>query len=227
MRYWKPGDIFEVVCPNCGAAVEFFKDEANRRCRSCKNMVPNPRMNFGCAAYCQFAEQCLGELGPEGQAIRNNLLKDRLAVEVKKLLGRDFKGIAHTISIARFAEELAREEGAKPAPLLCAAYVHIFQERTEGDGATGRQAIGALLERLGASPDMANQVLEIVDHFATGKIANSIEEKVFRDAHLLASYEERKADTTPGAEEGTLEERIARCLTGTCKRLMLDMAGNV
>lgn len=26
-RYWKPGDIFDVECPQCGNGVEFFKDE--------------------------------------------------------------------------------------------------------------------------------------------------------------------------------------------------------
>ena len=26
-RYWKPGAIFEALCPECGAGVEFFKDD--------------------------------------------------------------------------------------------------------------------------------------------------------------------------------------------------------
>ncbi|MCX8022992.1 MAG: hypothetical protein N2745_09500 [Syntrophorhabdaceae bacterium] len=63
MRYWKPGDIFETVCPHCGNAVEFFKDETTRRCRKCKNIVVNPKMDLGCAAYCKFAATCLGEIG--------------------------------------------------------------------------------------------------------------------------------------------------------------------
>ena len=64
-RYWKPGDIFEAPCPHCGRPVEFFKDESTRRCRNCKQLATNPRMDFGCAAYCKYAEQCLGELGPD------------------------------------------------------------------------------------------------------------------------------------------------------------------
>ena len=35
MRYWKPGDIFEVPCPECGEPTEFYKDEVQRLCRRC------------------------------------------------------------------------------------------------------------------------------------------------------------------------------------------------
>ena len=59
-RYWKPGDISEVKCTGCGRAVEFFKDEPQLRCRGCGQMVTNPKMDPGCAKWCQYAEQCLG-----------------------------------------------------------------------------------------------------------------------------------------------------------------------
>ncbi len=108
-RYWKPGDIFEVECPHCGSPVEFFKDEATRRCRKCRGTVVNPKMDFGCAAYCKYAADCLGELGPELAAKRKDLLKDRVAVEVKTRMGRDFKAIAHAVRVARFVEEIAGE----------------------------------------------------------------------------------------------------------------------
>jgi hypothetical protein len=42
--------------------VEFFKDESTRKCKNCGHGIINPKMDFGCAAYCKFAEQCLGEL---------------------------------------------------------------------------------------------------------------------------------------------------------------------
>ena len=59
-RYWKPGDIFEAPCPACGAVIEFFKDDVRRRCKSCKKMVPNPRLDLGCVEWCEHAEQCVG-----------------------------------------------------------------------------------------------------------------------------------------------------------------------
>lgn len=59
-QFWKPGDIFEIVCPACGAKVEFFKDDAKRRCPGCGHQFPNPKLNLGCAKWCKFADKCLG-----------------------------------------------------------------------------------------------------------------------------------------------------------------------
>ena len=63
MRFWKHDAIFDVSCPTCGEAVEFFKDESHRHCKKCRRRVRNPRLDLGCAEYCQYAEQCL--LGEE------------------------------------------------------------------------------------------------------------------------------------------------------------------
>ncbi|GAF92556.1 unnamed protein product [marine sediment metagenome] len=59
-RFWKPEDIFEVQCTGCGGAVEFFKDEPKLKCHKCGQMVVNPKIDLGCAEWCQYAEQCLG-----------------------------------------------------------------------------------------------------------------------------------------------------------------------
>jgi endogenous inhibitor of DNA gyrase (YacG/DUF329 family) len=71
---WTPDDIYEVPCPRCGAPVEFFKDDARRRCPSCGASLANPKREPGCADWCAAAEKCslgrelLGgdEDGPEG-----------------------------------------------------------------------------------------------------------------------------------------------------------------
>ena len=67
LRFWKPEDIFEAQCPKCGSRVEFFKDEVRRKCR-CGHEIVNPRMNFGCAQWCQYAEQCVGVLPDDVKA---------------------------------------------------------------------------------------------------------------------------------------------------------------
>jgi len=61
-RFWKPDDIFEVQCPGCGGAIEFFKDEPKLKCRKCRRMVLNLKINLGCAEWCKYAEQCLGSM---------------------------------------------------------------------------------------------------------------------------------------------------------------------
>ena len=59
-RFWKPEDIFEVNCPGCHKSVEFFKDEPKLKCRNCGQIVTNPKIDLGCAQWCQYAQQCLG-----------------------------------------------------------------------------------------------------------------------------------------------------------------------
>jgi hypothetical protein len=220
-RYWKPGDIFDVDCPHCGNKVEFFKDEATRKCSKCKNKIVNPRMNFGCAGYCQFAEQCLGDLGPELLAKRNDLFKDRLAIEVKKHLGRDFQKIAHITNTARLAEEIARGEKAVPALAICAAYLHIFCElQTEQEMTTGRKTAGDILEQLGAGPELAGKVLDIIDRFIAGESGDSLDAKMFLDAHIIASYEEKRhgSHEAQSNESGDIQKQ---CLTDTGRKLLI------
>jgi endogenous inhibitor of DNA gyrase (YacG/DUF329 family) len=59
-RFWKPGDIFEAPCPQCGRAVEFWKDDPRRLCPACGTSVANPHHDPGCAAWCKHADECLG-----------------------------------------------------------------------------------------------------------------------------------------------------------------------
>ncbi len=181
-RYWKPGDIFDVDCPHCGTKVEFFRDEATRRCRGCQKTVVNPKMDFGCAAYCRYAADCLGELGPELAAKRADLLKDRVALEVKRLLGSDFQRIAHGLKVARHVEEIVREETVEPAVVLCAAHLHLLME---GPDEGGSQKALDVLERLGAGPELSRKVLDVIEDFRAG-VTDSIEARVLLDAHRLA-----------------------------------------
>ena len=72
-RFWKPEDIFEVKCPGCGRSVEFFKDEPKMKCRNCGQMVANPKIDLGCAEWCQYAQQCLG-----GSAVKDiSVIRDK------------------------------------------------------------------------------------------------------------------------------------------------------
>ena len=63
-RYWKPGAIYELSCPTCGARVEFFKDDPARRCPRCAERIPNPRRDVGCAEWCPHAKDCVAMGSP-------------------------------------------------------------------------------------------------------------------------------------------------------------------
>src|SRR5665647_2380578 len=55
---WTAEDIFDLLCPSCGTAIEYFKDDQCRKCPGCGAVVQNPRFDNGCAAWCAAAENC-------------------------------------------------------------------------------------------------------------------------------------------------------------------------
>ncbi len=65
-RYWRPGDLFEVPCRNCGKPIEFFKDDLKRPCPHCGKPALNPNNDLACAAWCRSAKECLEEAGQVG-----------------------------------------------------------------------------------------------------------------------------------------------------------------
>lgn len=231
-RYWKPGAIFEVPCPQCGRMVEFFKDEASRRCRSCGHKFLNPRMDFGCATYCKFAEQCLGELSQELLAERKNLLKDRVAVEMKSYFKQDFKRISHATKVARLAEQIVREEKGDPAVVLSAAYLHDIglPEAERRHGSTeprfqeeeGPPIAREILSRLGAAPDLIAEVADIVGHHHHPRSEETANFKAVYDADLIVNLEEELKEGASDAER--LEARIGgEFLTATGRRLAREL----
>lgn len=76
-RYWKQGAIFDAKCPKCSRLVEFFKDDTTRKCPNCGHRFINPNIDSGCASYCQFAEQCIGNLSLKGSADENTTKNNR------------------------------------------------------------------------------------------------------------------------------------------------------
>ncbi|HEY5532463.1 MAG TPA: hypothetical protein VIK22_10755 [Candidatus Anoxymicrobiaceae bacterium] len=60
--FWKPEDIFEAPCPICEHPVEFFKDDASRKCPHCGYRFPNPRLDMGCLEWCPYADKCAAAL---------------------------------------------------------------------------------------------------------------------------------------------------------------------
>ncbi|MCF8111953.1 MAG: HD domain-containing protein [Desulfobacteraceae bacterium] len=207
-RFWKPGAIFEVKCPECGKPVEFFKDDTMRKCPHCAHRFANPKMDFGCAAYCRFAEQCLGELPPELLAQRQELMKDRIAIEMKKYFGRDFKRIGHATRVARHAEAIAKKEGGELAVILAAAYLHDIgiheAEKKHGSTAAryqeqeGPPIARQIMEKLGADKALIDEVCEIIGRHHHPAEQETLNFKILYDADLIANMEdnlkEKKAD---------------------------------
>jgi len=84
-QFWGPADIFSIACPECGKAIEFFKDDAKRTCPECDKLIFNPRVNTGCALWCPKAEDCLG---PEQYAsiVETKQLAEKRKADMELLL---------------------------------------------------------------------------------------------------------------------------------------------
>ena len=201
-QYWKPGAIFEARCPKCGNAVEFFKDDTTRKCNKCGHRFVNPDMDFGCAAYCPHAEQCIGDLPPELIAQKEDLLKDRVAIEMKRYFNNDFRRIGHASRVARYAERIGKKEKGNLAVILSAAYLHDIgiheaEKKHGGSAAKFQEAEGPavarrILEKLGAKDELINEVCDIIGHHHHPRSAETINFKVVYDSDLLENTETKK-----------------------------------
>jgi HD superfamily phosphohydrolase YqeK len=219
-RYWKPGAIFEVECPQCGHPVEFFKDDTTRRCRKCGHRFLNPGLDFGCASYCRYAEQCIGNLPPELIAQKEDLLKDRVAIEMKRYFKKDFKRVGHAGRVARYAERISKKEGGDLAVILAAAYLHDTgikegEEKHREDAAELHEQEGSrvardILERLGAPEGMIEEVCNIIGHHHHPRSEESKNFKYVYDADQIANLEEKnkKFPMVPEEIDRTIDQSL-------------------
>ena len=191
-RFWKADAIFEVRCPNCGTTIEFFKDDTRRRCPGCGEQVPNPEMDFGCAAYCPYAEHCLGSL-PEGVTGDSKLkvLKGKMFKEIKQKLP-DSKKVALSVRFLELCEELGKKEGVKLGPvLLCAFVLSIFDILTENKTTTisDKSLLEKTFSNLGAEKEVIEEAFELLKLIEYGGKTERNEVKVILDAKKIAILE--------------------------------------
>ncbi len=198
-RLWGPDAIYESKCPECGGPIEFFKDETSRRCRKCSHKVLNPKMDFGCAAYCKYASQCLGgDIPPELLAKRSDLLKDRVAAEVKKTLGRDFRRIARTLKLVDYTGKIFGGENVDPAvPTLAAYLLALFRPLQEDP----RGLAVVILTRTGTPDEVSRDVLAILDSIENEENPDSPEGRCLSDARAIADIEDALAEGLAKPEE--------------------------
>ena len=225
-RYWKPGAIFEAECPKCGRSVEFFKDDTTRTCKGCGHRFLNPGLDFGCLSYCKYAAQCIGDLPPELIKQREGLLKDRVAVEMKRYFGSDFKRIGHATRVARYAERIAKGEGGDLAVILTAAYLHDIgikeAERKHRSAAAKYQELEGppvareILLMLNADERLIEEVCDIVGHHH--REDETLSFRAVYDADTLVNLGERQKQGPLAAEK--MNEIIERSFLTECGRTL-------
>lgn len=213
-QYWKPGAVFDVKCPKCGNEVEFFKDDPTRKCSKCGHRFLNPDLDFGCASYCQYAEECIGNLPPELLKGKDDLLKDRVAIQMKRYFKQDFKRIGHASRVARYAEQIGREEQGNLAVVLSAAYLHDIgikeaERKYESTAAKYQEQEGPpiareILKKLGAADGLVDEVCDIIGHHHHPGEDETINFKSLYDADLIANLEESQKERPSNREKLSL-----------------------
>jgi hypothetical protein len=192
-RFWKPEDIFEVQCSGCGKINEFFKDEPKLKCRSCGQVVVNPKIDLGCAEWCQYAEQCLGV------SVISSLraIRDKLVNEMEKCFAGDRKRIEHAHAVLDYAEQIHAVEGGDPLVVRAAAILHDIgiheAERKYGSSGGKHQEIEGppiaceILSKCDIPPDAAEHISRIIANHHSARDIDTTEFRIVWDADWLVN----------------------------------------
>jgi len=222
-RYWKPEDISEVTCPECDSSIEFWKDEPRRKCFKCSKIVWNPRIEMGCAEWCQYAEQCVGELLENKEAA---VLCDKIAAEMKELFGKDQKRIEHALTVLKYAEQIQQAEKGYPLVVKAAAILHDIgiqrAEKIHGSAAGKYQEIEGppiareIMIKLEMPEEIMEQVCNIIANHHSARdqqTAGTIEFQIIWDADWLVNLPEVYPNKGP-LEIKQIIEKIFKTTTG-------------
>ena len=121
---------------------------------------------------------------------------------MKRYFKHDFKRVGHAIRVARYAEQIGREEGGNLAIILCAAYLHDIgikeAERKHGSSAAkyqeeeGPPIAKEILYRLGAKEELINEVCDIIGHHHHPRQGETVNFKSLYDADMVTNLEEKQ-----------------------------------
>jgi hypothetical protein len=180
--------------------VEFFKDEPRLKCRGCGKIVTNPKIDLGCAEWCQYARQCLGTTATS----RMSNMRDELIQQMKSVFGADKRRIDHALCVLDFAEQIQAAEGGNPLLVKAAAILHDIgiheAERKYGSTAGKYQQIEGppiaekILRQYEVGDELIDYVCKIIANHHTAKDIDTVEFRCVWDADWLANIPDECAD---------------------------------
>ena len=194
-RFWKPNDVYTVECPKCGKPVEFFKDDIRRRCKKCGHMFINPRLDLGCARWCQYADQCVG-------AIDKEEFQEIIILAMKEHLEGDQKRMDNALKVLKFAEKILEKEEGNPKVVIAAAILYdigIHEVREKPERAKGSDQekdslpiVRGILERSGSKDELIEEVRQIIESHQYPKKIDTLNSKIVYDAVRLVNFRGEK-----------------------------------
>jgi hypothetical protein len=220
--FWKPDDIYDVKCPNCGMPVEFWKDDSKRTC-DCGHRFLNPKRDLGCLEYCKYAEDCMPEMF-EGESLKA-LYRDRLLVAAKIVLKTENSRLERSQEVAELAEEILDGEGGQPKVVFAATILgdlvldsqpHGGQTASTDQGDSPSAQVRKVLAKLGTEKEVVDQVCQIIEHRINGTSSGDPNNEIVLDALTLADLVEKRALLEAAAIEKLIDKKLT---TATGQRL--------
>jgi len=206
-----------VKCPHCGQPIEFFKDEPKLKCRKCGQLVINPKIDLGCAQWCQYAQQCLGVANLKDL----NIIRDKLIDEMKKVFGSDIKRINHALTVLDYAEKIQIVEGGNPLIVKAAAILHDIgihaTENKHGSSSGKYQEIEgppiarAILQNCDLSDETTDHICKIIAKHHSAKDIDTIEFRIVWDADSLVNIPEDFADAGKEKLQQIIDKTFKTC----------------
>ena len=215
-RYWTGDSAFEINCPHCGFKMEFFKDEPVRTCRSCRKKVQNPKLDLGCAKWCKYAAQCLGEMPGDPEQVGS--LCERIVDRMKLHFGEDQGRIDHALAVLRYAEQImGAGDDVSGLVVRAAAILHDIgipeAARKHGDTAGKYQELEGPPVARGILTDMKvdgaiiDHVSRIIANHHSAKEIDTPEFRIVWDADWLVNIP-NEFDITDKARMSELIEKV-------------------
>jgi len=189
-RYWRPGDIFEVKCGNCGNIMEFFKDEGSRRC-SCGTRVQNPKLSMGCAQWCEHAKECLGydpkeEIDSDEKEQTLDSLSERLINGMKFKLGDGNDLFIDAMHALDRAENSLKSKDANPMIVIAAVILlkaDFLSSQIKKQTSLQLPVAREIMEDSGMSKPSIDEVCEIIENYLNGKGLDTVEYGIVAESY--------------------------------------------
>ena len=225
-RFWKSDDIFESNCPNCESKIEFWKDDSNRNCPNCNETIANPKIELGCAQWCQYVEQCLGPGTAE------KILCQKIVDQMRQTFGPYKKRIEHALSVLQYAEKIQQTEGGDPLVVKAAAILHdigiVQAEKAYNSSATKYQELEGppvargILKKLAVPDELIEHICKIIANHHSAKHTDTTEFRIVWDADWLVNL----PNEFPGASKAKLAEMIEKIFkTRKGQEIALELFG--
>jgi hypothetical protein len=205
---WTGERVREIPCPECGAAVEIFRDENAGRCLRCGHKFLAPGAMLGCAQWCSVAKECLGFAPQRGESLGSaeSALAARLIQRVEKVFTNEPARIAYALRVFQFAKELVRAEGGDPRVVLCASLLLA----TDGGSNSQPEAVSVeeVLREMGLDEATLTRVLQLVTNYRTGQNMASMELQIVCDSEKLARWAVEPLDGSPDEREAAIHASL-------------------